>query len=853
MALVLAGGFFTSPLTCLGQGAGIDPAALAEDKGAEKRLIQQKADQNLKELQQSDTYQEQANKLGTDEAKTTKTESVSDKDLKIPVLFHAIGAILYLILYVLNKLIALGAGLVEYILGITTFINAPVVTIGWGITRGLCNMGFALILLIMAFATILQIESFGMKKILVRLVLAALLINFSLMIAGILIDFAQVLTDYFIFQAAGPDSSITGNLMSGLQISKIYNLSVKEVSIWKIPSLQMLVEEAIGCVIFAIAAFSFFAMAGYLLIRIIAIWLLLIISPLAWLAMIVPSVPGVGNGWTKWWSEFFKWVFFAPIYSFFIYLALTIAQRGVGITARQIGTGVNVKAFGSSFFETPLILLQYGAIIALLLFGLQWGQKADIVPERLKKFRRGALDLASRWAARGGKIAGMDWVSKKIGPQRWSASQNKFFSGLGKGLQRTAATRQRLTSLASPDVWKRAWAASRTRAENWSFSQASGALQDMMSGKGLLKTLGGDTSGYYQNIERNKLIAQRQNEINSALPDENQRVQMYFRTTDPIEKEAILKSLGSTNSINTLLEEKFQQELNANPEMKKKAMELGGERKKIEAFSKNDNELAELNQMMFAKQISSDEYKKRFSELNAERDKLEKPTMTLEEVEKEEEKAGITALRKKWSIGFDFMDEQEKKRKNPNYQPLIDPLITLVKADFAKEFSRVGNDLGMIMHGAGNSTLIGAFHWDNKKNVAVESDAATREAILRAKIKEGDPQQLARQTHPDTLFQRQFFVTHNGSVEAKITGLSGSGKIFVQEGLPILEQANRFQPRLLAQLLNKQNQKTIEKTLGDELSRQFKTFYEVTAAKNKMTTDGRKILKGKEEGGGRED
>jgi hypothetical protein len=49
---------------------------------------------------------------------------------------------------------------------------------GWVITRDIANMFFIVILLVIAFATILQIEQYNYKKWLPKLILMAILINF---------------------------------------------------------------------------------------------------------------------------------------------------------------------------------------------------------------------------------------------------------------------------------------------------------------------------------------------------------------------------------------------------------------------------------------------------------------------------------------------------------------------------------------------------------------------------------------------------------------------------------------------------------------------------------------------------
>lgn len=364
-----------------------------------------------------------------------KTSEPSAWNQQIPVLFHAIGGLFFLILKLLNGLVWLGANLADSILNITSFTSVNVVTIGWGITRDLANMFFALILLIMSISTILQIGGFTYKDILKRLVIAALLINFSLMFAGIIIDFAQVMTSYFLTAGAG-GTGISANLTNGLKIVQVYNFNNTDQSIFQKmsevmwgPTLQMIVEQFMAIILFMAAAFSFFAMSFFLIARIVWIWLLLIGAPLAWISFIIPNAPGqLGGLWNKWWQAFLKWTFFAPIYSFFLYLALTIAKNGIGLKSGNWGGGAasaNALPLQSGFFAAPETILQYIVIIIILLAGLKVAQDMGITGA---KTTMGWVESAGKWI--GGKSK--DYATR---PGQWAYDSlaNKAVQGLGKG------------------------------------------------------------------------------------------------------------------------------------------------------------------------------------------------------------------------------------------------------------------------------------------------------------------------------------------------------------------------------------------------------------------------------------
>jgi len=69
-----------------------------------------------------------------------------------------------------------------------------------------------------------------------------------------------------------------------------------------------------------IAVFAFAAFAFFLVVRMIHIWFLLILAPIVWLLWVLPFT---SKFFKQWWDSFIKWVFFAPIAVFFLWLAVT--------------------------------------------------------------------------------------------------------------------------------------------------------------------------------------------------------------------------------------------------------------------------------------------------------------------------------------------------------------------------------------------------------------------------------------------------------------------------------------------------------------------------------------------------
>src|SRR3989339_945464 len=98
------------------------------------------------------------------------------------------------------------------------FIHEKGVVTGWTALRDLANMFFILILLIISFATIIRAQGYGYKQTLSRLIIVAILINFSRMIVGVLIDFSQVIMLTFV---SAFKEVAAGNLVVALGLANV--------------------------------------------------------------------------------------------------------------------------------------------------------------------------------------------------------------------------------------------------------------------------------------------------------------------------------------------------------------------------------------------------------------------------------------------------------------------------------------------------------------------------------------------------------------------------------------------------------------------------------------------------------
>ncbi|MEK7075383.1 MAG: hypothetical protein AAB948_01110, partial [Patescibacteria group bacterium] len=152
-----------------------------------------------------------------------------------------------------------------------------------------------------------------------------------------------------------------------------------------------------------LAALTLLAISIMLFIRYIYLTILLILSPIVWLLWIFP---GTSNLWKKWWNEFLRWTFFAPIMLFFLYLTISSIDKFPAFFA-QYAANISPEQAASQGFALDMAYIgQLAAILGLLLGGLIAANSLGIYGA---KVAMGAAQGAGKWM--GGAIGrkGLQW------------------------------------------------------------------------------------------------------------------------------------------------------------------------------------------------------------------------------------------------------------------------------------------------------------------------------------------------------------------------------------------------------------------------------------------------------------
>ncbi len=227
----------------------------------------------------------------------------------------------------------------------------------WKIVRDTMNMLFILVLLFSAFATIYQIDRYKYNKILWMVVLMALLVNFSWPIARTIVDFFNSMMYFFVqsvFQTNGPAAA--NGILGGADLKNIFLPNNGAGAEWP--------QIILAVVTMAIFAITLLVLSLMMLIRLVALPVLVMFSPLGFAGMAAPFTHSYAK---KWWDKLFQYASFGPIAVFMVLASIRILgamgdwKLHMGVTVQKMSASTGVLSPESLqtliFFAIPIILM----------------------------------------------------------------------------------------------------------------------------------------------------------------------------------------------------------------------------------------------------------------------------------------------------------------------------------------------------------------------------------------------------------------------------------------------------------------------------------------------------------------
>lgn len=306
-------------------------------------------------------------------------------------LYWVIGIVLKPVYSISAWILAQAGKLMNFAFGLETFKGIPAVDTSWRVLKDICNMFFIVILMVSGIGTILRLEKYNASKILPQLIFAIFAINFSKTIVYVIVDFTQVLTRTF-FGVVGAGTQISEQLGNSMGLGAMF----KDTRFWSKTNFAgyggwVLMHLVLAIVIQVIAAIAIGVGAVMLIERMIWIWILIAVSPMAWGLSVIPDLSGYLK---QWWKKLNDKAFFAPYYAFLLAFALLLVRGGQYATPASMTPTEGL----TEFFRNPMYLLNYIATILILYFAIGQAKKAGEYTAKVAGYAQGKIKGAGNWA-----------------------------------------------------------------------------------------------------------------------------------------------------------------------------------------------------------------------------------------------------------------------------------------------------------------------------------------------------------------------------------------------------------------------------------------------------------------------
>ena len=281
---------------------------------------------------------------------------------------------------------------------LTDFINS--INIGWSLFRDLSNLVIIGLFTFIAIATILGLKEYGYKKLVARVLIIAVLINFSLLFTKLIIDGSNFTAYQFYTAASGSfndpttqaantttspastsdigtidntvnqfaKSGIAGQFIRYMGVTSVTNTASTLFSATE--SLQngwVVLLHGIFAATMLLGAALVLLYGSFLLVtRAIMIILLMLTASIAFATHLVPAFDK--KGWGLWWESLIKAAVFAPILMIFLWITILLSRglqpaggSGGGSLGSLLSDPTNKGSLGALFGYIMVLGLLYAS------------------------------------------------------------------------------------------------------------------------------------------------------------------------------------------------------------------------------------------------------------------------------------------------------------------------------------------------------------------------------------------------------------------------------------------------------------------------------------------------------------
>ncbi|MCB9808808.1 hypothetical protein H6776_00215 [Candidatus Nomurabacteria bacterium] len=280
--------------------------------------------------------------------------------------------------------------MLHYTIQSSTYAQSDFIETGWGILRDLANIIFIVGLIIAALAIMLSgtISIGNGKKMLAMIIVAALLVNFSLFFTQVIVDASHILARTFYNQintesvnvqdtlnsVQGEDisASVSGSAASPISVALLDTMDPQKLildsEIVTQPSFSwsvIVILYVFMSVIHGVLIFTFLSLALLFVGRTVALMFGMIVSPFAFATLGTPLQNKPYVGFDAWLKDTTNNAFMVPVFLFFLYLTVLFMGGALGDIKQSLGSDLGAT-LGQKMIN---VVIPMSLIIGLLLGG----------------------------------------------------------------------------------------------------------------------------------------------------------------------------------------------------------------------------------------------------------------------------------------------------------------------------------------------------------------------------------------------------------------------------------------------------------------------------------------------------
>lgn len=239
----------------------------------------------------------------------------------------------------------------------------------WALFRDISNIAIIGIFVFVAIMTILGSAEYGAKRLVARVLIVAILINFSFLFSQIIVEGANFISAQF-WKGMPASVQSQGTAQSFLKTFGMENVWTESRKLTD----QAAKQSDSGWAAFFYGLIAGSALLGVAIVLLYGVFVIsarallmifaMLTSAIAFASFLLPNTSQQAYiGWSAWWSNLIKAALFGPLLMIFLWITMTILGN-VQLQAKGAGNAVGALAHDPSQMKDPAA---WGSIVLLMI------------------------------------------------------------------------------------------------------------------------------------------------------------------------------------------------------------------------------------------------------------------------------------------------------------------------------------------------------------------------------------------------------------------------------------------------------------------------------------------------------